>query len=371
MDFRSWYGAWRTIGSAYDLVGNNSGILPSGYVSLQQENQNLKWETTDELNIGIDFGLLKDHVKGSFDYFTRNTKDILIRPPYAGVIGEGGSRWVNGATARNKGFEVSLGYQNSSGNLSYGINTIVTHFTDKITDLPESVVRSYPGNAEQTILGRSQKSIFGYVTDGLFQSVEEVNAHANQPGKGVGRIRYKDLNNDGTVDAYDQTWLGTTLPGYEFGVSLDLGYKNFLLSVFFQGVLDKTVNDGIKGDYTRVNNGMNFGKGVFEAWTPSNNKATLPAVSLVNANDEFRTSDYLFVNGNYAKLRTVQLTYTFPASVLDRLNIGGMNIYAMGENLFALKDNKGVDKLYAPDPEQPYLAYPLTKNFTLGLNISF
>lgn len=371
MDFRDWYGAWRTIGTAYDLGGNNSGNLPSGYVALQQGNDNLRWETTTEINFGVDFGFMQDHLTGSFDYFTRKTKDILILPPYIGVIGEGGSRWVNGASAENSGYEIALQYQNVKGAFSYSIYANATHFMDRITELPEAVVTSYPGNVEQTILGRSQRSIFGYVTDGLFQTQEEVNAHAAQPGKGLGRIRYKDLNNDGKIDALDQTWLGTTLPKAELGLGFDLGYKNFTLSLFFQGVVGKKTYDGIKGDYTRVNNGMNFGVGVFDAWTPRNTSATLPALSLVNANDEFRTSDYLFVNGSYAKLRTLQLSYALPKTTLESIGLGSLKVYVMGENLFAIKDNKGVDRMYAPDPENPQLIYPLTRNFTFGIDLSF
>ncbi len=371
MDFRSWYGAWRTIGTAYDITGANSGIMPSGYVATQIQNENLKWETTDEINTGIDFGFFNNRINGSFDYFFRKTKDILILPPYAAVIGEGGNKWVNGASVENRGFELVLGYQNIVGDFDYSINGIVSSFKDKITKLPESVVRSYPGNAEQDILGRSQRSIFGYVTDGLFQNQEEVDAHANQPGKGIGRIRYKDLNDDGQVDAYDQTWLGTTLPDYEFGFNVDIGYKNFILSMFVQGVLGKLINDGIKGDFTRVNNGMNFGRGVFEAWSPNNTGSPLPALSLVNSNDEFRTSDYLYVNGSYAKFRTLQLSYAFPTRITDLLKLDVLRVYIMGENLFAIKDNKGVNKIYAPDPEKPFLAYPLTRNFTVGVDVSF
>src|SRR6218665_554116 len=371
MDFSSWYGNWRTNGSAYDLGGKNGGVLPSGYVSTQQENENLKWETTDEINAGIDFGVWDNRIKGSFDYFTRKTTGILINPPYAGVIGEGGSRWVNGAATQNKGFEFLLSYQNSTGHFSYGGTASMTHFTDKITELPEAVVRSYPGNAAETILGRSQKAVFGYVTDGLFQNQNEVNVHAEQPGKGIGRIRYKNLNGDKKIDAYDQTWLGAALPGYECGLGLDLGYKNWSLSLFFQGVFNKTIHDGIKGDYTRISNGMNFGKGAFEAWTPSNTNAVFPALSLLDSNNEGRASDFWYVNGSYAKLRTLQLTYQFPKELINRLKLSACNLYAIGGNLFAVKDNKGTDRMYAPDPEQPYLAYPLTKNFTLGLNISF
>jgi hypothetical protein len=233
------------------------------------------------------------------------------------------------------------------------------------------VVRSYPGNSEQTILGHSQRAIFGYITDGLFQNQQEVDDHAAQPGKGVGRIRYKDLNDDEKIDSYDQTWLGTTLPAYEYGIMADISYKNLTLSFFFSGVAGKKTYDGMKGDLTRVNNGMNFGTGVFDAWTPQNPGATLPAVSLVNTNDEFRSSDYLYVNGSYAKLRNLQLSYSFSNEFLTKMRLHTLRIYLMGENLFSIKDNSGVDKMYAPDPEKPYLEYPLTRNYTIGLDIAF
>ena len=116
---------------------------------------------------------------------------------------------------------------------------------------------------------------------------------------------------------------------------------------------------------------MNFGVGVFDAWTPQNTSSTLPSLSLINANDEFRTSDYLFVNGSYAKLRTLQLSYALPRKTLDAIGLGTMKVYVMGENLFAIKDNKGVNKMYAPDPENPALTYPLTRNFTFGIDLSF
>jgi len=179
----------RNVGTAYDLSGIGSGTLTSGYVSIQTENESLKWESTDELNIGIDFGLLSERIIGSFDYFTRKSKDILIKPPYPGVVGEGGNRWENGATIENKGFEIVLGYRDKIGKLSYSILGSISSFHDEITYLPASVVRSYPGNVEKTILGHSQTSVFGYVTDGIFQNQAEVDAHATQAGKGIGRIR--------------------------------------------------------------------------------------------------------------------------------------------------------------------------------------
>ena len=371
MDFRSWYGAWRTIGSAYDINGANQGNLPSGYVATQLENENLKWETTDEINVGVDFGLLRNKIFGSFDYFSRKSRNILIEPPYAGVIGEGGSQWENGANISNKGFEGVLGYRNKSGDFDYSISGTISSFSDKVTSLPTSVIDAYPGNGVQTILGHTQSAIFGYVTDGLFQTQAEVDAAPDQPGKAVGRIRYKDLNGDGVINNLDQTWLGTTLPKYEYGISVDVSYKSFALSLFFNGVGGKKIYDGTKWDQTRVYPSMNFGTAVFDAWTPTNTSATLPALSLSNNNNEDRPSDYFYVNGDYIKLRHAQLSYSIPSNITKKLKLEQLRVYVMADNVFWIYQNKGANKMYAPDPEDPNENYPLTRNFTVGLNVTF
>jgi hypothetical protein len=209
-------------------------------VQIQGENQSLKWESTDELNLGIDFGFLNEKISGSFDYFTRKTRDILIQPPIAGAVGEGRVRWLNGASKSNKGWEFLLTYQNRAGQFNYSVSGNASHFRDRITELPAEVRTAYPGNVEKTIVGQSQLSVFGYRTDGLFQNQADVDKHAEQTGKGIGRIRYKDLNSDGTINALDQDWLGTVLPTLEYGLRIDLDYKNFDLSIFGSGVAGKT-----------------------------------------------------------------------------------------------------------------------------------
>src|SRR5690606_28399907 len=145
------------------------GNLPSGWVAVRTANPDLRWETTSEVNVGVDFGFLNQRLTGSFDYFTRETKDILVTPPTPGALGEGAVKTVNGATMTNKGFELNLGYRGGSGDFTYSIDANASRFSDKITYLPSSVVRSYVGNVEKTILGHSRTSFFGYVTDGIFQ----------------------------------------------------------------------------------------------------------------------------------------------------------------------------------------------------------
>ncbi|MGI6310686.1 MAG: TonB-dependent receptor [Bacteroidales bacterium] len=362
----------RNTGTAYDLNGSDTGTLPSGFVSVQTENNSLRWESTDEFNIGFDFGFFEERIIGSFDFFTRVTNDILIKPPVASVVGEGGQQWLNGATIKNNGFEIVLGYRNIIGNFSYNISGALSSFHDKITELPAAVVRSYPGNVEKTILGHSQTSVFGYVTDGIFQTQEEVNLHAIQAGKGVGRIRYADLNNDGKIDPLDQDWLGTTLPDFEYGINGELGYKNLTLSFFIQGVSGKEVYNSMKGMLTMTHagsSGMNFGRDTFSGWTPTNTNTNIPAQSLVNNNNETRSSDYFYVNGSYLKMRSLQISYNMPLQLIQRIGIERLRIFLQGQNLFLIKDTKGKNRYYGPDPEIPGFQYPRPTNLTFGFDI--
>lgn len=363
----------RATGTAYDINGDNTGNLPSGFVAKQSANPDLRWETTNELNVGLDFGFLTNRLTGSFDYFARETSDILVTPPTPGALGEGAAKTVNGATMINKGFELSIGYQEQRGNLFYSVVGNVSRFHDEITYLPTSVVRSFPGNVEKDILGRSRSSLFGYVTDGLFQTQEEVDAHVTQPGKGIGRIRYVDLNNDGIINALDQDWLGTSLPGFIYGLNLQAGYKNFSLSVFMRGVGDIAVNDNSKNftDFLGTASGVNKGTRLLEAWSPDNRNSTIPAASLVNANNELRASDYFLVTGDYFKIQHIQLGYTLPQQLVQSAGLGSVRIYGVADNAL-LFFNKSKDKRFTgPDPETPGAIFPRPVRYTFGLDIQF
>ena len=348
----SWTAEWLGQGTAYDLNAANTGTLPSGFSKEQSENTALKWETTDEINVGVDFGFMDEKIVGSFDYFTRETRDILIMPPIPAATGEGGRRWENGATVENKGYELMLSMRDQIGEVSYNITGILTHFEDKVTFLPSSVVKAYAGNVEQTIIGRSQTSIFGYESDGIFQNQAEVDAHAEQIGKGVGRVRYVDRNGDGQVDSYDQTWLGTTLPDAEYGLNIELGYKQFTLTSFLSGVSGWYRGDNYLSFETRVSNGMNFGKhALTDAWTAQNPERDYPALSLVGPNDEGRTSTRTITNHSYLKLRNLQLSWRVPAELRSRLGVPPITLYVQGENLWVSYQKTGERKFWGKDPE--------------------
>ncbi len=356
---------YMNIGTAYSLTGANTGTLPSGFVQTQAANPGLRWETTEEINAGVDFSILHNKIYGSFDYFERNTTGILITPPIASALGEGQTKPVNGASKSNKGWELVIGYQGErKGDFTYDIKANMAHFRDKITDLPENVRPAYAGNLVNTIIGHSQFDIFGYKTDGLFQSQDEVDKAPTQIGAGPGRIRYVDTNNDGVIDDDDRTWIGTTLPQLEYGLRIDMTYKKFDFAMFGSGVAGR---DGFDV-YSVFNNLMrsreNVGAGVFNGWTPQNTNTNTPALTLKDNNNEGRTSDYFIVSTSYFKLRNIQLGYSItPKAVFSRLRF-----FAMAENLFWIKSKS----YQSPDPERIDLdPVPIPKTFTIGLNASF
>ncbi len=363
---------WYNIGTAYDLGGNNSGNLPSGFVSVQAANPDLKWETTKEWNLGLDFGFLNNTINGSFDYFTRNTSDILTTPPIASVIGEGQQRVLNGATTETKGWELSLGYAKTWENeLSFNVSANFGAFKDKITELPEEVRSAFPGTAENSIIGRSQFSVFGYKTDGLFQSQAEVDDHPTggaQTGNArPGGIKIVDLNNDGVIDGSDRDFIGITLPDLEYGISVNLGYKNFDFAMFGSGVAGRSGTDPYIFWNNFVQGRENAGLGVLNSWTPDNTNSDIPSLSLVNNFTD--TSDYILRNNSYFKIRNLQLGYSLPENLITQW--GGMTalrIYFQGENLFWFTPEDYIGS----DPERTATnAIPVPTVLSLGLNVNF
>lgn len=355
------------VGTAYDIAGNNTGTLPSGFVSIQAENPNLKWETTKELNLGLDFSLFDYAVTGSFDYFHRNTSDILTRPPIASVIGEGQLRWLNGASTETQGWELNLSYFKKIGQLSMTINTNFGAFQDKITFLPEEVRAAYPGTAQNSIIGQSQFSIFGFRTNGLFQSNEEIANSPTQVGARPGGIKFVDINNDGKIDANDRDFIGNTLPALEYGLGVNLNYKNFDFAIFGSGVAGRMGLDPYIFWNNFVQGRENAGLGVLNAWTPNNTNTDVPSLSL--AFNETQTSDYIFRNNSYFKIRNLQIGYTLSEDLMGKLaKRANLRTYIQAENLIWFTPKNYIGS----DPERTDVSrIPVPTVLSMGLNLNF
>ena len=213
-------------------------------------------------------------------------------------------------------------------------------------------------------------SIVVYVFDGLFQTQEEVLAYGQDNAR-VGGMKYKDLNGDGKITADDQTWIFNPVPDLSFGLNLEFDYKNFDLSMFFQGVLGQDVynNQKFQNDFWSVTDaGSNKGVRVLDAWLPDvNTSSTIPMLTTNNTGDEGRTSSYFVENGSYCKLRTIQLGYNLPDKVISKLRMSRARVYVAGNNLFTIKSSK----LTCTDPENPNWAYPIPTSFSFGLQVDF
>lgn len=364
----SFISIYYNVGTAYDLNGVNSGYLPSGLVSVQAANSGLKWESTKEINLGADFSIFKNKISGSFDYFFRETEDILIKPPVAAVVGEGQQRFVNGATMENHGWELILGYSDIFKNgIEFNVNTNFSSTKNKITKLPEEVRSAYPGSATNSIIGHSQFEIFGYKTAGLFQSQEDINSNATQVGARLGGIKYVDLNGDGIINSDDRTFIGSVLPSLEYGINISASFRNYDIAIFGSGV------SGRKGveSYITWNNFVlgreNAGPGTLNAWTPENTKTNIPSLSLIH--NDTQMSDYYFRNNSYFKIRNIQVGYTLAEKIINKSGfLTNGRIYLQGENLIWFTSKNYIGS----DPERIDVnKIPIPKIFSLGFNLEF
>lgn len=377
-------------GTSYGIGGNETGSLPSGYRRTQTGNEDLKWETTTQTDVGVDFGFFNQRIAGSMDYYHKATNGMLFNPPYLGTLGEGAAQWVNAADMFNNGVELALSYRsNSHKNFTYSIGGNVSYNKNSITNLPNSVRYSYGGSAAKgdDIKGHpwipvELGSYYGFIADGIFKSQDEVDKSAVQPGKGLGRIRYKDISGpdgkpDGKIDYdYDRTWIGNPTPKVEYGLSFNASYKDFDFSMFWQGVGGNTVNNGWKSysDFWNVwvQSGFNHPARVLDAWSPANPNSNIPALSLINPNNELRTSTYFIESGAYLKMRNIQFGYTLPKQISSSVGMERLHIYVLALNLINIKSKS----FTGPDPETPGGSdynnpYVRPRTFKLGVEVSF
>ncbi len=365
----------QSYGTSYDIAGTNGGqTLASGFKRNQLGNNNIKWETTTQTNLGIDYALFNNSLYGTFDWYYKKTKDILIQMAGIAAMGEGSSQWINAGEMENKGFEFNIGYRkNTAWGLRYDINANISTYRNKITKLPTTVAANgtFGGNSVKSVIGHAMGSQVGYVADGIFKSQDEIDNHATQEGAALGRIRWKDLNDDGKITEADQEWIYDPTPDFTYGFNIYLEYKNFDFTAFFQGVQGVDIISDLKKEtdiWAGLNIGfLNKGRRLLDAWSPTNPNSNIPAVSLSDNNNEKRVSSYWVENGSYLKLRTVQLGYNVPKSFAQKLAMERLRFYLSAQNVFTIKSSS----FTGVDPENPNYGYPIPLNITFGLNVTF
>ncbi len=353
--------------ASYDIIGSDNSVS-SGVIKTRSANNMLQWEVTTQTNIGIDAALFDNRLMISFDWWNKNTDDMLIDRPYIGVIGEGGTYSYNGASLNNKGFEGIITWRDRIRDFRYEVTFNFSRFRNEITSLPEDIYYTWGGGngVDKSIVGQPYGSWFGYRTDGLFRTTEELDNGVEQPGKGLGRIRYVDLYADNMINDKDREWLGSANPKFSGGLNVAMAYKQFDLSFFLSGMIrDVWNNSKFYTDFFQLWPG-NHGTNLLKAWNETTNfDSDIPALTLQDLNNEGRVSNYFIENGSFLRMKSLQIGYTLPQHLAKKIAMNSARIYFQVQNVFTITNYSGVD------PEVLGYDYPLPRTFTLGINIGF
>ena len=323
-------------------------------------NQNITWEESKYTNIGLDFGLFDQRIKLSADYFINMRDNILYRPPVPSEFGLN-APYSNLLKMKNQGMDIMAGYQDGNGDFHWGIDVNLSYSKNKVLEMGDS--ERWIENNTVTYLNDRYQLPFGYEAIGLFQSEEEI---ANSPNQGnvlPGNIKYKDQNGDNIIDGEDRVVLNRKIP-LNFGMNLSFGYKDFDFSLNMYGKLNtKKYLQGYEGwAFYLTDNARPMH---LDAWSESNPDASYPRLTLTNTSNDYdsRYNSFWLRTADYLKIQNVQVGYTVPQSVLERVNIKYLRVYLSGQNLATITGYDGFD------PEGGW--YPLARAFSFGFNLQF
>ena len=366
---------------AYAFGG--SGNASAGAVIASKGNPLLTWETMTSKNFAIDAGFFDNKLTMTLDVFENVTEGLVAQDTQkiSTTAIDASAPYTNLGSMKASGFDLSLGYgDTTSGGLTYSINANATRSVNEVTEL---ISEFYSGGSQRigsmtrTSVGEPVSYFYGRNVLGIFQTEAEVASHATQDGAGVGRFKYEDVNGDGIINDGDRTKIGDPHPDFTFGINMNFQYKNWDMSMFWNGSVGNDIFDytALYYETPYFFNG-NRSTRVLDSWSPSNTDAALPALSESITNNEFTLANSFFVrDGTYLRLRTLQIGYTLPDTIASKLGASSARIYYNGSNLLTLTDFPGLD------PEVPrggaldigvYSAqYPTNALQSIGININF
>lgn len=321
-------------------------------------NKDISWEVSTFTNVGLDFGFLDQKIKLTVDYFNNLRSDILYTPPVPTEFGLS-APLSNLLKMRNQGMDFLVSYDDSRGNFSWGIDANASFSKNKVLEMGESD-KWIEGNAITYLNDRYQLP-YGYEAEGLFQNEEDIANHAKQGNVLPGNIKFKDQNGDKEINGEDRTVLNRKIP-VNYGINLRFGYKGFDFSMNMYGRLNvKKYISGYEGWAFYLS--QNARPMHMDAWSESNPDATYPRLTLTNTANDTQYNSYWLRKADFLKIQNVQIGYTIPKTLLEKVNIQYLRLYLSGQNLGTITGYDGFD------PEGSW--YPLSRTFAFGLNLQF
>ena len=369
------YGYLATYETGVYSFGTAGTEQPSLY-SASLANPSIHWEEVAQSNIGIDLAMFNSRVQFSIDGYIKNTRDMLVKAsiPITSGFEDTTTTYANAGKVRNQGIEMQLHTVNIAGELNWETDFSATYNTNKIIDL-NSAVPYYINQVNNSYLTMLQKGypinvFYGYVTDGLFQNQTEVDNHAFQPGAAPGDIRYRDLNNDGVINESDRTVIGNPNPTWLFSMNNTVEWKGLELSVYLQGVAGNSIYNANNIENTGMAAAMNQTVAVLDRWTGEGTSNFMPRAVYGDPNQNCRVSDRFIENGSYLRVKNIMLAYSFPSKMLQKINVHGLRLALICENVATISKYSGFDpevSINGIDSSR----YPIPRTYSVGLNLNF
>lgn len=366
----------------YNYTFNNTIYV--GNAPSTVENPDLHWEETAQTNIGFDARLFKNF-NVSFDVYKKKTSGILGQLKLPGYVGVGEQPWANIADMENQGIEVELSYNKKWEDFSFSVNGSFSTLKNKVTNIgdQEYLLQDAPGyqsmeggNVTRTVVGQPYNSFYGYQTLGVFQNTAQIHSYVGtngqmiQPDAQPGDFIWQDTNGDGVITEDDRVFLGSPLPKYTFGLTLNFGYKNFDFMAFAQGAAGNKIFQGLRRLDIADANYLTTALGRWHGEGTSND---YPRLTNTDTNSNFsRMSNFYLEKGDYLRLKIVQLGYSLPQNVAESISANKVRLYISAENLYTLTKYTGYDPeiggtVYGIDKGY----YPQARTFMFGVNVQF
>jgi TonB-dependent starch-binding outer membrane protein SusC len=371
-----------TIGSGRNYTLGNQGSVVIGNSPNAPANPDLKWEETSQLNIGFDATFFNDF-DVTVDLYNKKTSGILQDIKLPGYVGTTGNPSANIADMQNKGVDVELGYRKRIGEVNFKLSGTISYVENEVTNLGNDIkyidgnaAFQNMGNITRTEVGHAINSFYGYKTQGIFQNQNEINAYTNatggliQPNAQPGDFRWQDTNGDGKITDDDKTFIGSSIPKYTYGITLNVDFKGFDLLVFTQGAVGNQIFQGLR----RLDIGnANYQTSALGRWTGEGTSNSYPKLSTADANKNFSNpSDFYLEDGDYLRFKTIQLGYSLPSQVISKIGLSKTRLYVTGENLFTFTKYTGYDPeigggVFGVDKGY----YPQAKSIMMGVSVQF
>lgn len=371
------------------LIGTNNEMqwyfgdgYKQGYVPTYVGNADIRWETSQQTNVGLDMSFFKNSLEVTMDFYVKETNDMLLNMPIPSFGAFPNSPYFNAGDLKNTGFELVVNYRNQIGKeLNYNVGLNMSTYKTEITKLSSEYLN---GNVSRTYVGGPIGRFWGYKQTGIFQNQQEIDSYTDkngtkiQPNAKPGDFKFAKLGESGALnDDDDRTFIGDPNPDLIYGFNLGFSYKSFDVSMAFQGMLGNDIWNVAKGTLSSAGRQNALAAAYTNAWTKEGDlNALYPRITNSDSNNNMRASSFYVEDGSYLRLQNMQIGYTIPSQIIRKSNwFSSCRFYVSGQNLFTLTGYSGLDpELGVSNPLDMGVdstRYPSSRTFTFGVNLQF